>query len=597
MTTPENWDLNSIFTGGSASSALTDFIAELSRDLTRLTASPLPGQLTAANQVDWIARIQTMYDLTARLGQVESFIECLLAQNVEDAAARMLQSDASQRYARLETLWTRLNASLALQPDKDWQRLLETPELAPVAFNLAENRKLALDKLGPDTEALINELSADGYHAWDQLYNTVAGLKKAAFAADDATDSENLSLGQLQNIFTDNPDRETRRRAFAAYHTAWQDLAPVCALALNNQAGFRLTTYRHRDWDSIMKEPLFKNRLSRQTIDTMWQVIAAKSGKLLDFFAAKAKLMGADRLHWYDVNAPVGSMERAFTFAEAGDFVVDNLGRLNPDIAEFCRMAIDNRWVEAENRPGKAAGAFCTSFPLIRESRIFMTFGGSYNSLSTLAHELGHGYHSWVMRDLPFGARHYTMSVAETASTFNELAVNEACLGTLTDKGEKISLLNQKLSDAASFFMNLRARYDFEQAFFEQRATGPVSVETLSALMLEAQKTAFHNGLAEAGYHDLFWASKLHFYITHMPFYNFPYTFGFLFSHGIYRMARQEGNAFGQRYRNLLRDTGSMDTETLARVHLGVDLAQPEFWQQAVDGVLSEVDEFVELVG
>jgi oligoendopeptidase F len=142
--------------------------------------------------------------------------------------------------------------------------------------------------------------------------------------------------------------------------------------------------------------------------------------------------------------------------------------------------------------------------------------------------------------------------------------------------------------------MNIRARFDFELAFFEQRARKHLSVDELSELMVSAQKRAYKNGLAR--YHPLFWASKLHFYITQAPFYNFPYTFGYLFSNGVYAQAQAEGAAFHDRYVALLRDTGSMTTEGLARTHLGVDLTQPEFWETAVDRVLADVDEFTALV-
>jgi oligoendopeptidase F len=144
--------------------------------------------------------------------------------------------------------------------------------------------------------------------------------------------------------------------------------------------------------------------------------------------------------------------------------------------------------------------------------------------------------------------------------------------------------------------MNIRCRYEFERAFFAERQKGFVGVETLSELMLAAQKAAYCDGLAE-GYHPLFWASKLHFYITRAPFYNFPYTFGYLFSNGVYQQALEEGAAFRERYIALLRDTGSMTTEALARAHLGVDLTQADFWESALDRVLADVDGFVGLVG
>jgi oligoendopeptidase F len=185
------------------------------------------------------------------------------------------------------------------------------------------------------------------------------------------------------------------------------------------------------------------------------------------------------------------------------------------------------------------------------------------------------------------------MSVAETASTFNESIVNDASLKAAADDQERLSLLASRLNDAAAFLMNINARYIFETNFFEQRAKKSLSVNELSELMVSSQKQAFKDGLAD--YHPLFWASKLHFYVTGAPFYNFPYTFGYLFSNGVYAQALAEGPSFADNYIALLRDTGSMNTEDLARTHLGVDLTQPEFWENAVDRALADVDEFVTL--
>jgi pepF/M3 family oligoendopeptidase len=336
------------------------------------------------------------------------------------------------------------------------------------------------------------------------------------------------------------------------------------------------------------------NRLQAETLEAMWSVVDDKSAKLLDYFAAKAKLFGLEKLSWFDVDAPVGQVTQAFTYADAANFVVDNIRPFNTDIADFCRMAIDRQWVEAEDRPGKRAGGYCTGLPLSRQSRIFMTYNGSYNGMLTLAHELGHAYHGWVMRDLPYGARRYTMGVAETASTFNETAVRDASLKAVAGDHDRLSILDTNLNTAASFLMNIRARFDFETAFFEQRAKKNLSVDELNEVMVSAQKTAFKDGLVD--YHPLFWASKLHFYFTRAPFYNFPYTFGYLFSNGVYAQALAEGPAFKERYIALLRATGAMTTEDLAKTHLGVELTKPEFWQTALDRVLSDVDEFVGLV-
>ncbi len=587
MTISLNWDLDSIFEGGSKSTTLAKFLDELTTDLHDFENAGSPTGLTAETRPIWVERIQTLYELGARLVQAGSFVICLVSQNVKDDGALQLMGRIDQLRACLGTVWTNFEAAFARQEDSAWHTLLSETGLSAVAFHLNEERNLARLKMEPALETLANELATDGYHAWDRLYGLVSGDKEVTW------EGETISLGQLQSKAGDDPERSVRQKAFELYESAWADLAKVCAMALNYQAGFRLTLYKHRGWDSVLKEPLLINRLTAETLEAMWHVVDAKSAKLLDYFAAKAKIFGLNRLSWFDVSAPVGQVTKTFSYEEATTFVVEHMRAFNPDIADYCRMAVEQRWVEAENRPAKRAGAYCTGLPLIGQARIFMTHTDSYNSVLTLAHELGHGYHGWVMRDLPYGARRYAMSVAETASTFNELVVTNAALNAASDDHERLSILGAKLNDAAVFLMNIRARFDFEVALLEQRAKTQLSADSLSALMISAQKTAFKEGLEQ--YHPLFWASKLHFYMTRAPFYNFPYTFGYLFSQGLYARALSEGPTFRRHYIALLRDTGSMSTEDLAKTHLGVDLTRSEFWETAVDGILADVEVFSRL--
>lgn len=593
MNTNLNWDLESVFPGGSQSVALADFIEKLAHSLSKAVATDIPADLTANSQAAWVAALEDYFDIACRLRHAAAFTSCLVSQNVKDERALQIQAKLEEISSQLNSLSTKIAAIAAQQADEAWQRLLETPALKPIAFALNEEREEARQKMSAEMEALAGELATNGYHAWQRLYNITVGAKQLDFTIDGQ--SRPMTLYQLQNTFDGHPDRTVRQQAFQLFEEGWAELATICAEALNQQAGYRLTWYKHRGWDSILQEPLQNNRITRQTLEAMWDVIARRSDKLCAYFQAKAKLLGLDALTWYDVGAPIGEQARTFSYEAAGDFIVDNFKGFDPAIADFSRMALANRWVEAEDRPGKRAGGFCTSLPLVGESRIFMTFDGSYGSMSTLAHELGHAYHGWVMRDLPFGARRYTMSLAETASTFNQLVVVDASLNVAENKAERLSLLNQKLDEAVSFLMNIRARFDFERAFFKQRPHGHLSISDLSEMMVTAQKTAYQHGLADDGYHPLFWASKLHFYITRAPFYNFPYTFGYLFSNGVYQQALEEGATFGERYVALLRDTGSMNTEQLAQTHLGVDLTQPDFWEAAVGRVLADVDTFVEL--
>jgi oligoendopeptidase F len=338
-----------------------------------------------------------------------------------------------------------------------------------------------------------------------------------------------------------------------------------------------------------------RSRVKQETINAMWEAIAAGQARMGDYIAAKKRILGIERFRWYDQYAPIGEVTKTYTYREAADFVVRHLAGFSKDLGDFARMAVADRWIEAEDRSGKAAGGFCTGFPVAGQSRIFMTYSGNYTEMMTLAHELGHAYHSWVLRDHDYYARHYTMTLAETASTFNEMLVTDAALDQVDDAAERLSLVDRKIQEHLAMFCNIRARYLFELMFYDERKRGPVPKDRLNELMVKAQKEAFGGMLADDGYHPLFWASKLHFSETEVPFYNFPYTFGHLFAGGIYAMAKDEGPAFAEKYRALLIDTGRMTCEDLAEKHLKVDLTAAGFWNDAVGRALADVDMFLSL--
>ncbi|HOB34760.1 MAG: M3 family oligoendopeptidase [Firmicutes bacterium] len=580
------WDLDSIFPGGSSSPQLDAHLRQVAADIESLQALIPAG----ADREQWRQFIDKNQDVAARLRQAGAFIGCLDAQNTKDKKAKLLAGRVRQLYAALSSVQAAVDEKILAMDDGTWAELLETPELKPIAFSLEEMRQRAREKMSADQERLANDLAVDGYHGWSELYNTVTGRMEIAWEQDGKT--ELLSVGQFANLFS-HPDAAVRAKAGRLWEEAWEQEEDLCAGALNHLAGFRLNLYKHRGWDSFLKEPLDVNRMQAETLDVMWGVVEDNKDIFVKYLDRKRQLLNLEKLTWYDVGAPVGKVNRTYTFDEAANFVVEQLRRVSPRMADFVVSALQKRWVEAENRGNKRAGAFCTSFPVSKETRVFMTFAGTPDNVSTLAHELGHAFHQHVMTDLPFLAQRYAMNVAETASTFNEMVVSDAAVQQAADREEKLALLAGKVDGSIAFFMNIHCRFLFETSFYEERRRGPVGADRLNELMEEAQKKAYRNSLDV--WHPRFWCSKLHFYNTGVPFYNFPYTFGYLFSAGIYALSRDGGADFEQRYINLLRDTGRMRVEDLARRHLGVDLTRPDFWQQAVDMAAADCKEFLRL--
>ncbi|TVY09427.1 M3 family oligoendopeptidase [Paenibacillus cremeus] len=589
---PQTWNLERFFPGGSGSSAFAGFLEELRTNIANLNRmlSDLEVPKTAEAAATLLPVIELLQKASLQIREADSFTGCLAAENQNDKQAVILGGQVKSIGADYSSALTRFDDFLTRIEGEAWTALLACPELKEITYPLEERRALASEKLPPEQEALINDLAVDGYHGWGELYNTTVSKFRVPFEENGTV--KQLSAGQAANKMH-SPDRSVRETLFRAWEEQWAEHADYCADALNHLGGFRLKLYERRGWETIHKEPLAINRMSKETLDAMWGVIERGKDVFVQYLERKAKLLGLSQLSWHDVDAPVGEGSKHFSYDEGAQLIVEQFRRFSPKLADFSVMAFENRWIEAEDRPGKRPGGFCTSFPLTEETRIFMTFGGTASNVATLAHELGHGYHQHVMNDLPALAQDYAMNVAETASTFAEMVVADAAVKSATSDEERLTLLEDKIQRSVAFYMNIHARFIFETAFYEERRRGLVSVERLNELMESAQKEAYRNALAE--YHPHFWASKLHFYITEVPFYNFPYTFGYMFSTGLYAEALRRGEAFEEQYVALLRDTGRMTVEDLAQKHLGVDLRKPDFWQQAMDLSIVDVQEFLRL--
>ena len=584
----EVWDLDVFFEGGSQSAEFESHLKATADAITGFQNEVAKWE-SGKNEDEGVilARLVEGFDGAARkLRQAGAFVSCLQAQNTEDKKAGQLRSNLTEMSASLNTALTVFDQKLAGFSTKVWEELVKTGLLNELRFVLTERRERAAEKLSEKEETTINALSVDGYHGWGQMYDLLVSSTKIN------SQGGTLSVGQAANKLSD-PDRSVRKEVFTQWEKAWGEKEDFYSKTLNHLAGFRLNSYKLRGWDNVLKEPLDINRMQKETLDAMWEVISDNKEPFVQFLNRKAKLLGLDKLSWYDLDAPIGSADSKMSYQEGADFIVDNFAHFGKEMADFAKMAFENKWIEAEDRPGKAPGGFHTFFPESSQSRIFMTYSGTPSNVSTLAHELGHGFHTYAMRDMHLLNRNYAMNVAETASTFAEMIVSDASVKNSKSKEEKLSLLEDKIQRSVALLMNIHARFLFETRFYEERKQGVVNSERMNELMKDAQVEAYGGALDE--YHPLFWASKLHFYITGVPFYNFPYTFGYLFSLGIYAMAQEEGQGYEEKYIALLKDTASMSVEELAQKHLNADLTKKDFWEKAVRTCVEDVEEFLAL--
>lgn len=592
----DTWDLDSIFPGGTKSAELQNKIQTIEEEIRQFETSLNRWQFQKDPSAETLLSILKEQEKIGKgLGQTSAFVQMCHDSFMDDEHANVVMGQILNLASEMQKLSNTLMKKLVKIPDADWDVLLQDQQLEKVAFRLGEIRNKGKRLLSDEEEKLIADLNKDGLTAWSRLYDTVVSIMTIPFT-DEKGETTELSVGQAMNRMYADPDPLVRKQLFENWEKEWTKYAPIFADTLNHLDGYRITLQKAHGRENHLEEPLEYNRMSKATLDAMWGAVAANKEPFIQFLNRKAQLLGMEKLGWQDVDAPVtvgDAKPTRYTYDDACDFIIEHFSSFGAKLAGFAEHALKNRWVEAEDRPNKRPGGYCTSLPEWEESRIFMTFTGSSTDVNTLAHELGHAFHSHVMRDLPYLNQQYAMNVAETASTFAETIVGNATIKRAATKEEKIALLNAKLENATAMFLNIHARFLFEDAFYKEREKGIISEKRLNELMVEAQKEAYCNSLSS--YHPHFWCSKLHFFIDDVPFYNFPYTFGYLFSLGIYAKYLENPDGFEEKYIELLKDTGSMKVEELAEKHLGADLTKQDFWEAGIRLAAKDVEEFIRL--
>lgn len=576
---------------------MSSFKAKLEQDTARLLkrASKL-DTLNAENAEDWETVFLKGEELGTRYSHLGSYLGCLTSADTANEGYKMEEAAFSRASAESVKINVELLRGLKEATNSDFEAFVERPAMVSARFSLEFMRQDAQFAMSPEQESVAADLSVDGLDAWGRLYDKVSGKLSFEMKWPDGR-VEEIPIAQRRSLM-ENPDRNIRRAAFYGGNQAWETVEDVTTSALNAISGTRHTLYNYRGVAHFLDKALFEAGISQKTLDAMFEAIQSERELPRKILRVKSKTMGLDGIAWYDLGAPLPFPDLGkLSWDDAKEIVQSAFAKTYPKLGDFGQMMYDKAWIEWEPRPGKRPGAFCTGSDLIRESRIYMTYNESIGDVRTLAHEAGHAFHSHIMRELRPYQSGYPMTLAESASTFAEMILTEGILQAPNVSDiQKALTLDQEVAHGAIFLMDIPVRFEFERAVYEERKSGELSVTQFKDLMTRTQRDVFGDVLLEGGEDPYFWASKLHFYITGVSFYNFPYTFGFLLSRGLFASFKEEGPAFLPRYEEFLRLTGSDTAEGIAKRSIGEDLEQPDFWVRAIRTLEKPLAQLEELI-
>jgi len=584
------WDLD-VFFPGLDSQAFQDEFDALVQGIDDLAATydekGVGAEGGAADQPA-VAVFEDIIDGTNRLLErfetLASYVYGLIATNASDDAAQAKWSELQQPQLKLELLSQKLAAWIGLL---DIDRLVEASSTAADhAYFLARAAEQAEHLMAPELEALAASLRLTGSEAWGKLHQDVTSRIDVHLDLPDG--HRHLPMSAVRNLAYAE-DRETRRIAYEVELETWQAWRVPLAASLNSIKGEVNTLIDRWSWGSALDFALFNNHIDRATLDAMMGAVSESFPDFRRYLKAKAAMLGEDQLPWYDLFAPMGSESPAWAFEDGRAFILEQFGGFSQRLRRLAERAFDERWIDAEPRPGKRDGGFCMRVKG-DQSRIMVNYSASYDGMSTIAHELGHAYHNLNLARRTMLQAYTPMTLAETASTFCQTVIQKAALSQLPESAQ-LPILEAALQDQCQLMVDIASRLAFEEEVFDRRRGRELSADELCDIMLDAQRATYGDGLDLDRLHAYMWAVKPHYYRAENPFYNFPYTFGQLFGLGLFARYQSDPESFHQHYDDLLSTTGMAPAGDLAG-RFGIDLHDPGFWRASLDVIREDIDRF-----
>lgn len=594
-----HWDMTTVYPHFTS----PEFQADFNRMIEMISALELvlttaEQQVEANTGIDALAQsagtlVDQMNEVTRLAATLRAYLTGYTSVDSFNTEARRLESQFQVQGARLEELSTRFRGWVGKIANQLPEIIQRSPSAGTHAFALQEAAERSQYQMGAAEESLAAQLSLSGSRAWAKLQGTVTSQMTVEFELDGQV--RKLSMPALINLRS-HPDESVRRRAYEAENHAWESVKEPLTAAMNGIKGETITLNKRRNRPDPLHAALEMSRIDRETLDAMLGAMVDSLPAFRRYFQAKARRIGKDRLAWWDLFAPAGKVDRAFTWDETRRFILTNFEAFSPDLSNFARRAFDQNWIDAESRPGKRGGAFCMSLPGVKQSRVLSNFDGSLDQVSTVAHELGHAFHNeciFAAGKTPLQSR-TPMTLAETASIMCETIVQQAALAQASGSQEELGILETALIGDSQVIVDIYSRFLFEQEVFNRRAKAELSAAELNDVMAWAQKESYGDGLDEQYLQPFMWTWKPHYYSADLPFYNFPYAFGLLFGVGLYAIYQQRGASFVPDYKNLLAATGE-DTAANLAARFGIDIRQKSFWAGSLKVIENRIDRYVQI--
>jgi len=538
------------------------------------------AELDGPGLVDAMHRLERISDLA---GRALNYAHLRFTCDTEDPAIGALMQRASERATGIQSRLVFFELEWVAIDDERAEELLATDGLDFCRHHLRLERRYRPHLLTEREESLLTEVSLSARDAWSRLFDERTAAIRVTLP--DADEPVQLDVA-LAGLF--DPDRERRRTVAAAVTAALEPELRIRAFAFNTLLQHKATIDRRRSYPSWIAARNLANETTDESVEALIAAVGSRNELARRWYRTKARLLGIDRLADYDRMAVVGTDEERIDWDDGRAIVLETFDSASPRMGEIARRFMDERWIDVPPRPAKRGGAFSSSTVPSVHPYVLLNWTGRRRDVTTLAHELGHGIHQYLAADRGIFHQSTPLTVAETASVFAE----ELVLGRLLDKAgdarSRLNLLAESIEgQIATVFRQIAMNRFEDRVHAARRDEGELSVDRFGDIWVETQSEMLGDAVEVTDGYRSWWSYVPHFIGT--PGYVYAYSYGQLLALSVYRLYVERGEELIPAYLEMLAAGGSRSPEELAAI-VGVDLADPGFWDRGLDLVAEQLD-------
>lgn len=584
------WNLDNIYTSFESEAFESD-MRELEKYITAINELDIDkweSNKNSIHEIEEFLRLNNEYrKVYSKLG---AYAYLILNCNFENTEAANVLDNIESKNSEVTEAFIKFSWWLSKFTDLD-EAISASHYLSEHSFYLKQLLLKSKYLLSEKEEVVISKMQSTGSKAWERLYDEL--ISTAAVDITINNKVESLTISGLRNMLYEK-DCALRKTAYYKEIDLCRRISNVCADCINGISGEAVNVYEMRGFKSPLDKVLINSRMDLETLNIMMAAIKEKLPIFHKYFLKKAQILGyKSNLPFYEIYAPVGDSNMRLSYEEARNLIVSSFKIFSDKLSHFSEKVFKNRWIDAE--PRKSKGNFGLSvdiFPL-QESRIITNFSGSYIDVSILAHEIGHAYHSSNLYNQTMLNTEYPTPIAETASIFCETIVNNELLKKLPGN-EAMVILERGISDAAYYIVDFYGRYLFENELYQRRESGLLTIDELNELMIDCMKKAYGYSIDAETIHPYMWMNKVGYFMAGNEFLNFPYSFGVLFSKGLYARYIEKGQTFVRQYDKFLSETSKNNIADAAGI-MDIDVHSIDFWRDSLELIERDIEKFIDI--